>query len=418
MTMIATATHSRTEPFVTESSMDLQTDQQRDSLLARYFHEVSHCPSPRPEQEFEMARALEALEVDAWRRVLEAPRLLLPVLQLVAARVEQLPEPVRALKRARREVLAQPSDTSARRYAEGCAEVARALRAIDVDRELFDEVLDHLARHASGDDGTIFATGGLDFDRAEVGALLERAAAAGRAAQRKRDEFVRANLRLVVTIARKFNFGQVPFNDLIQEGNIGLIKAVGRFDHRRGYRFSTYASWWIRHAVTRAIADKGRLVRVPVHMLATVRKVARASTDLAGRLGREPTEVELSQETALPVEDVRRIHGHLPRQNASLDNSLSDEDGRRFVDMLEDEDHVSATDIVGDQQVIGQVREIIGELKPMETDVLRKRFGLDGREHTLVEIGADYNLSRERIRQIQEQALGKIRRALMRRKAV
>jgi len=367
-----------------------------------------------------MARALEGLEIEAWERLLEDPRLLLPVLKLAASRVEQLPESVEALKRARRDVLGRPGPASRKRYSARSRQVASELRAADVDRETLDELIDHLGRHVGGDDGTIFAAvEDVERDkRDKVVEVFKRASAASREAQRKRDEFVRANLRLVVTIARKFNFGHIPFNDLIQEGNIGLLRAVGRFDHRRGFRFSTYASWWIRHAVTRAIADKGRLVRVPVHMLATVRKVAQASAGLASRLGREPTEGELSKETSLPVDEVRRIQSHLPRQSASLDSSISDEDGRRFVDLIEDDGHVSATDLVGDQQVMRQVREIIGELKPMETDVLRKRFGLDGREHTLVEIGAGYNLSRERIRQIQEQALGKIRRALMRRRAV
>jgi RNA polymerase primary sigma factor len=414
MTMTAAATKE------IEPRADIVPDEKHDSLLSRYFHEVSNCPSPRPEQEFEMARALEGLEIEAWERLLEDPRLLLPVLKLAASRVEQLPESVEALKRARRDVLGRPGPASRKRYSARSRQVASELRAADVDRETLDELIDHLGRHVGGDDGTIFAAvEDVERDkRDKVVEVFKRASAASREAQRKRDEFVRANLRLVVTIARKFNFGHIPFNDLIQEGNIGLLRAVGRFDHRRGFRFSTYASWWIRHAVTRAIADKGRLVRVPVHMLATVRKVAQASAGLASRLGREPTEGELSKETSLPVDEVRRIQSHLPRQSASLDSSISDEDGRRFVDLIEDDGHVSATDLVGDQQVMRQVREIIGELKPMETDVLRKRFGLDGREHTLVEIGAGYNLSRERIRQIQEQALGKIRRALMRRRAV
>jgi RNA polymerase primary sigma factor len=239
------------------------------------------------------------------------------------------------------------------------------------------------------------------------------------ASQRARNRFVQANLRLVVTIARRFNFGHIPFHDLIQEGNIGLIKAVGRFDHRRGFRFSTYASWWIRHAITRAIADKGRLVRVPVHMLSTVQKVARTSRELSTKLGRQPTSEEICTTVSLTSDKVEQIQEHLPTQAFSLDTMVSEDDDRRFIEMVQDVGSVSPADSIGDQQVYEQVLLILGDLKPIEADVLRKRFGLhDGKEHTLTEIGSTYSLSRERIRQIQEQALGKIRRALRRRNAM
>jgi len=210
----------------------------------------------------------------------------------------------------------------------------------------------------------------------------------------------------------------MPLSDLIQEGNIGLIKAVERFEYSRGFRFSTYASWWIRHAITRAIADKGRLVRVPVHMLSTFQKVARTSRELSAKLGRPPTAEEICFSTALSTEKVAQIQEHLPNQAFSLDSVVSEDDDRRFIEMVQDEEDSSPADRIGDAQVYDQVELILSDLKPIEADVLRKRFGIDGKEHTLSEIGSEYALSRERIRQIQEQALGKIRRALMRRNAM
>ncbi len=235
-------------------------------------------------------------------------------------------------------------------------------------------------------------------------------------AQRARNEFVKSNLRLVVSIARRFNHGRMPLSDLIQEGNIGLIKAVERYDYRRGYRFSTYASWWIRHSISRALADKGRAVRLPVHMLDAYHKVTRTSRELSSKLGRPPTPEEIGISAGLPSDKVEKIQGYLLDQSLSLDRSVSDDDDRRFIELLQDPDGLSPTEKIMEQSVNEQVQEILGDLKPIEADVLRKRFGLSGgREQTLKEIGDSYQLSRERIRQIQEQALAKIRRALQRR---
>lgn len=246
----------------------------------------------------------------------------------------------------------------------------------------------------------------------------ERLLAAVKDGQAAQEHLIKANSRLVVSVAKKYVGRGVPFLDLIQEGNIGLIKAVGRYDWRRGFRFSTYASWWIRHAITRAIADKGRLVRVPVHMLSTFQKVARTSRELSAKLGRPPTAEEICFSTALSTEKVAQIQEHLPNQAFSLDSVVSEDDDRRFIEMVQDEEDSSPADRIGDAQVYDQVELILSDLKPIEADVLRKRFGIDGKEHTLSEIGSEYALSRERIRQIQEQALGKIRRALMRRNAM
>jgi RNA polymerase primary sigma factor len=245
---------------------------------------------------------------------------------------------------------------------------------------------------------------------------VQRVRSTSAAQRHAKNMFVKANLRLVVSIARRFNHGRMPLQDLIQEGNIGLLKAVDRFDHRKGFRFSTYGSWWIRHAISRAIADKGRAVRLPVHMIDAYHKVAKARRELEMRNGRDATPEELSQHTGLAVTKIERMNNLLLDQAVSLDRPVSDDDGRRVVDFLEDTEAEVPGEALEARALNDQVRDVIMQLRPIEADILRKRFGLDSdNEHTLKQIGEQYSLSRERIRQLQEQALGKIRRELQRR---
>jgi RNA polymerase primary sigma factor len=231
-----------------------------------------------------------------------------------------------------------------------------------------------------------------------------------------KNAFVKANLRLVVTIARRFNHGRLPLQDLIQEGNIGLMKAVDRFDHRKGFRFSTYGSWWIRHAISRSIADKARAVRLPVHMIDAYNKVCRARRDFEALHGRKPTEQELSAATGVSTERLQRMNYSLVENPVSLDQPLSSDSGLTLMDAVEDTQTPEAAELMDNELLMSNLREVFAALSPMEADILRKRMGLgEEQELTLKEIGERYSLSRERIRQLQEQALGKMRDEFKRR---
>jgi RNA polymerase primary sigma factor len=235
-----------------------------------------------------------------------------------------------------------------------------------------------------------------------------------------KNEFVKANLRLVVSIARRFNHGRLPLADLIQEGNIGLMKAVERYDYRRGFRFSTYASWWIRHAISRALADKGRAVRLPVHMIDAYHRIAKSQRELQSKLERPPTTAEMSAATGIEADKLEKMKTFLAETPVSLDRPISDEDGRRLIDVLVDPNEGPAVpEQMESSETQDEMLTLLAGLKPIEADILRKRFGLaTDRERTLKEIGDEYRLSRERVRQLQEQALGKMRRAMAKRDAL
>src|SRR5438045_2596155 len=192
-------------------------------------------------------------------------------------------------------------------------------------------------------------------------------------AKHAKNECVKPNLRLVVSIARRFNHGRLPLADLIQEGNIGLIKAVERYDYRRGYRFSTYASWWIRHAISRALADKGRAVRLPVHMIDAYHRIAKAKRELTAKLGRQPTSEELGAATSIAPVKIEKMRSYLLDQSFSLDRPVSDEDGRRFIDFIQDPNDESASpvDTLADAAMTEEVRHLLQGLKPIEADILR-----------------------------------------------
>jgi len=410
-----------------------------DSMLSRYFREMAAHPVMGQDEELATAMEVEQAEVDHWVALLAflpASEFVLDSLEkdlpqgeeaLDLPQLAELRRLIKAFKKAKK-----LSKDQEKKWKNASASLGRAIRLADSDR-LWVARCEETARRLGDsnvldeDDAPLSEEGAEEASQDETPKAaaapnripispaykkyLEKFGQTLTHSKRVKNKFVKANLRLVVSIARRYNRGRLPLIDLIQEGNIGLMKAVERFDHTRGYRFSTYASWWIRHAISRALADKGRAVRIPVHMLDTHNRVARATQAVIARTGRDPTLPELERETGIPQEKLDKVKGSWAETPFSLDRPVGDEDGRKFIDFLQDDNMLSPHDTLVNQKWGEEVQRLLGTLSPIESRIIRWRFGLDDEDElTLKEIGDKYNLSRERIRQLQEQALGKIKK--------
>ena len=390
-----------------------------DDHLAAYFRQLAEHELLTPEDERELSQGIEDTEILTWELVLARPETIAHVLSLIEPNLEQ-PIKFPKLEKACEDMLVSRKSRKdgklQKKLAVAAKEVASQLRGLDLDRVHIDAVVRELfrARSAALAGETTWWD---DAATKDGGAYVDDVRQAHRDAANLRDEFVRANLRLVVTMARRYDRGGMPLADLIQEGNLGLMHAVSRFDYRRGLRFSTYACWWIRHAIGRALADKARAVRIPVHMLEAQQQLENVRQALVGELGRPPTPQELAKAARVPLAKLNQMHRYIMGQPMSLDRPVHDDDDRSFGDTMADpdsEEHSPADDLTT-QTLTSQVKRLLHFLSPIEADVLTKRFGLgDDEERTFREIGDQYHLSRERIRQIQNSALDKLKRALER----
>jgi RNA polymerase primary sigma factor len=321
-------------------------------------------------------------------RLLRAIKFQSPVIRLfierVRAAVEELKPVEREVARVQRRLETWPGAR-----AEGAKELRREQRSLSQRLQQLEEV---------------FGAPAADLRR-----TLEIISKAHQEAEAAKKELIEANLRLVVSIAKRYTNRGMQFLDLIQEGNIGLMKAVDKFEYRRGYKFSTYATWWVRQAITRAIADQARTIRIPVHMIETINKLIRTSRQMVQELGREPTNEELAKRLQLPVSKVRKVL-RVAQEPISLETPIGEEEESHLGDFIVDHNGISPSDAVINLNLREQTAQVLKTLTPREEKIIKMRFGLeDGSEHTLEEVGQNFAVTRERIRQIEAKALRKLR---------
>jgi len=378
-------------------------------LVATYMGHLSESQLLSADEEKRIAKNLINAEINTWGILLALPR----AVQLLFIDTQEIDEKVfKHIKKlhesyhrsAQRNPNVRVKINSTR--LKQIKKISKLMRTTDQDQELLGNLVQRLEREIwskrNRNRKPIFQ---LEYQDIEplIGAYYE--------AQKIKNAFVKSNLRLVVSVARKYLRSGVPLLDLVQEGNMGLLKAVERFDPKKGFRFSTYAHWWIRQSVERSIINRGSQIRLPVHVIDARRQVAKAVHKLTQRWGRKPTSGELARSLKIPKARVEEILNGVHQDPISLDEPLGRQDSRSHNDILADPNARPIDEEIEDKQTHQQVYELLNYLTPMEKDILLRRFGLvDDCDQTLEEIGEAYNLSRERVRQIQVQSLTKMKR--------
>jgi RNA polymerase sigma factor (sigma-70 family) len=363
-----------------------------DGGLGRYYRDMGQYALLRREDEAEAGRRVQEADRALWQRVLARAGVLPAIVAAIRERALDLPSPVAALRQSRTR-----ADLEA---------AADALRELDPDRDLAFAVLHQLEE---------------DVRRrpsAALSALCEDARRLLAVSTRERNAMAAANLRLVAKVAREFDYTRTALEDRIQEGNLGMLRAVGRFDYRHGVRFATYAVWWVRNAIWRFATGKDKTIRIPAHVRSEGYKVLSADEQLTAALGRSPSVEEVAVAVDLPVERVHELQRILTSQAVSIDHGAHGaDDDKRLIDRIEDRDpeQPSFADDLVRREELALVLELAGDLPELELAVLQRRFGLDGNGGaTLAEVGEELSLSRERIRQIQNQAVARLRRMIQR----
>lgn len=388
-----------------------------DDVLATYMRDVGRYPLMSPDEERERAERIVALRASIWRHVLGYTPYVQAVADVIAAEsdvAEGCVDEVATLRRTADALKLQRNVTNRKAFEAATTHLADRLARLDAECLLSDRLTADLESlgHGQTRGSSLNVRPPRDNSR-PFAALLAAIRAASTAHTVERNRFAKANLRLVVRMAHRHRGSGLSVGDLVQDGNIGLLKAVDRFDPSRGFRFSTYASWWIRHTMRRAIVNRGRTIRLPQHLHTLANKVTRARRELQGRLGREPNPDELAAEAHTSIDKLALVDEALATRALSLDATTSDDDPRPVIELLAAPADRSPGEDLDLQRATARLQGAILELDPMSRDILRQRFGLDGGEpRTLAEIGDQYSLSRERIRQLQVAALGRMKRRL------
>jgi RNA polymerase primary sigma factor len=373
-----------------------------ENLTIKYFKEIAAFPLLDIQQEKRITEQIIELERQQWFNILCYPLRAVEFASILGSVFPELRPEMKFIYAAARTYRRRHGKFNKRhwlRYRQRVEKASTTLRDYDIDRIYLEEFVDVLLNCEEESDL-----------KKEEKPFLRKIRSTRDAIKKLKNFFIASNLRLVISIAKKHYNGSLPLMDLVQEGNLGLLKAVERFKPAMGYRFSTYASWWIRHAINRALADKSRTVRLPVHMLDATQKIKKIRLMTMIQQGREPSEEELSDKVGINMKKLRKVQRHNAGQTLSLDKKIDNESQQSFIDMIHDLEANGPAEKLAFKDWCSEICRLLKILSPLEADVVKYRYGIEMEDElTLKEIGERYSLSRERIRQIQKSAIEKMR---------